>query len=401
MKKGSGIAVVITVCAFLGCVKMHAGVSAEEKTSPSQSSEELTPVLGQVLSKPRAAESSDGSFHVNYELVVINAASSSYTIENITIINPQKSDAKIRLLTEKDIMENIRLPGADEPTTTLLPSQAGYVRINLVFAAGDTIPHIIEHIITATTDKPGPLMPRRVVEKVARTEVITGQSVLIGPPVKGGNWIVAGIGGNSYHRTTIMPINGWWVAPERWAVDFLQLDEQNRPWSGDITKNESYPQFGKELIAVSDGVVERVRDGMPDIPPGEMPENMTLRDAAGNYVVQNIGSGYRALYAHIKKGTIRVKEGERVRGGDSIGLLGNSGNTDAPHLHFQIVDDKEPFASDGVPFVIDSFLIRGEPVSPESIEDDFKSGQPLQIKAGKSAGGHINKMPADLSIVDF
>ena len=67
------------------------------------------------------------------------------------------------------------------------------------------------------------------------------------------------------------------------------------------------------------------------------------------------GGGKYAFYAHILAGTITVKLGERVRPGQTIGLLGNSGNSDAPHLHFHLGDQPSPLGTEGLPFVIDQY----------------------------------------------
>jgi murein DD-endopeptidase MepM/ murein hydrolase activator NlpD len=53
--------------------------------------------------------------------------------------------------------------------------------------------------------------------------------------------------------------------------------------------------------------------------------------------------------AHLKPGSVAVRVGDRVRQGQRLGLLGNSGNTDFPHLHFQLTNGASPAASDGLP----------------------------------------------------
>jgi len=74
--------------------------------------------------------------------------------------------------------------------------------------------------------------------------------------------------------------------------------------------------------------------------------------------------GYRrrfyALYAHLQPGSLKVKKGDAVKKGQAIALLGNSGNTTGPHLHFHVIHGKSPLGSDGVPYVIDSFAVREE-----------------------------------------
>jgi hypothetical protein len=66
-------------------------------------------------------------------------------------------------------------------------------------------------------------------------------------------------------------------------------------------------------------------------------------------VVVKIAPKRFAFYAHMQPGSLRVKEGDRVRKGQILGLLGNTGNTDAPHLHFHIMDGPSPLQSNGLP----------------------------------------------------
>lgn len=62
---------------------------------------------------------------------------------------------------------------------------------------------------------------------------------------------------------------------------------------------------------------------------------------------------------HLQLKSVRVKAGDTVRRGQVLGLVGNSGHTDAPHLHFHVSDGKDPLASEGVPFVFDTFTRDG------------------------------------------
>jgi hypothetical protein len=347
------------------------------------------------------AQLSDGTFCLNYELIISNAIKTEVNIESIEIVDPTSADLKIGELKKAEIQENISLPAATQPTTTLAPGQAGYLRINLAFSQNKQVPSVLEHVISLAIDKPYRTLLSHMSERVARAEVCTEQKVVIGPPLKGKDWVAVAVGKDSYHRKAIMPLNGRWFAPERWAVDWIQLTDENRLVTGDPAKNESYPQYGKEIIAVSDGIIISVRDDLADTPPGKLPENITLQDAAGNCIVQDIGGGYSALYAHLKPGSIRVKKGQRVRRGQVIALLGNSGNTDAPHLHFHVIKGKLPLVSDGVPYVIDSFILKTQAVSSDFLETEFKNNEIVKIEAVKNAGKRHKEMPQNLAIVEF
>ena len=100
----------------------------------------------------------------------------------------------------------------------------------------------------------------------------------------------------------------------------------------------------------------------PQVPPNTSTAgNHTLHTAAdfsGNSVIERIGRGVYATYAHMQTGSVRVKVGQRLRTGEVIGLLGNSGNTTAPHLHFGIVD-RADFFSNSLPLAFRSFTVQG------------------------------------------
>jgi murein DD-endopeptidase len=110
---------------------------------------------------------------------------------------------------------------------------------------------------------------------------------------------------------------------------------------------------------VADGTVISRRDGLPDIPPFEAnPDLRRPEDWAGNHAIIRIGPRRYAVYGHLQTGSVRVRRGQRVRAGQRISRLGNSGNTQGPHLHFGI-QERPNFFSQSVAFVIDRFRLEG------------------------------------------
>jgi murein DD-endopeptidase MepM/ murein hydrolase activator NlpD len=97
-----------------------------------------------------------------------------------------------------------------------------------------------------------------------------------------------------------------------------------------------------------------------NVPANHAPSGMTLDTMGGNLVVLDLGKDLYAFYSHLQPGSIRVKPDDRVRVGQVLGLVGNSGNGNAPHLHFQVSDGPSLLLSDGVPFVLDSFVYEGK-----------------------------------------
>jgi murein DD-endopeptidase MepM/ murein hydrolase activator NlpD len=106
---------------------------------------------------------------------------------------------------------------------------------------------------------------------------------------------------------------------------------------------------GVEVLASAPGRVVAIRDGIEDISIRSTGKAAIAGKECGNGVVIEHGDGWRSQYCHLARGSVLVKVGDRVATGQSIGLVGLSGATEFPHLHFsvrhhgKIVD---PFAHD-------------------------------------------------------
>src|SRR5262249_5514280 len=132
-------------------------------------------------------------------------------------------------------------------------------------------------------------------------------------------------------RTTLrFPLHGTWnvsadsthhhekKAYAIFAVDLLGVDDQGRDHTGDGKKLEDWIGWGKPTLACADGVVAEVREGNPDNPVGKI-------GTEHNGVSITHESGEQTWYLHCMKGSITVKVGDRVKAGDAIGKIGNSG----------------------------------------------------------------------------
>ena len=122
-------------------------------------------------------------------------------------------------------------------------------------------------------------------------------------------------------------------APVRDALDFVRLVD-GRGYDGDPTRAQSWYGFGEPVLAPADGTVVRVFDGVADEPLGALGQT----PSEGNHVVLDIGDGRYAVLAHLRQGSVRVGAGERVRRGQQIAAIGDSGDSLVPHLHLQVQD---------------------------------------------------------------
>ena len=131
---------------------------------------------------------------------------------------------------------------------------------------------------------------------------------------------------------------------------------------------------------MGDGVVTEVKDGIQENVPQEPPAvPITLETVAGNHVIVDLGGGYFGLWAHLQPGSVRVKVGDHVRRGQVLGLVGNSGNSTEPHLHFHVTDASSCLASEGIPYAFGSFEVRGP----------------------ANAGRHDRELPTEDEVVSF
>jgi murein DD-endopeptidase MepM/ murein hydrolase activator NlpD len=143
--------------------------------------------------------------------------------------------------------------------------------------------------------------------------------------------------------------------------------------------------------------VVATEDDLPEQIPGKLPEDATIQMAGGNYAVVDIGNGRYAFYAHMQPGSVRVKAGDKVTTGQVLGLLGNSGNTDTPHLHFHVMDGPSPLLANGLPYVFTSFVGDGRLTDEQPL---FTGGE-VTIDKGAMAGPHENEMPLYDQVVSF
>jgi murein DD-endopeptidase MepM/ murein hydrolase activator NlpD len=186
-----------------------------------------------------------------------------------------------------------------------------------------------------------------------------GSVPTLSPPFKDGIWLAGnGPANDSAHRRTLIAIDGRVFSPERFAIDWDKIGPNGDTHHDGTTRNENWWGYGEPVLAVADGEITALQDGIPDNAPRSLPP-VTLDNIAGNYVVLRISPTRYVTYAHLQNGSVRVRLGERVRRGATLGLLGNSGQTTGAHLHLQVTDRNSVLESDGVPFVIARFMYLG------------------------------------------
>ncbi len=214
--------------------------------------------------------------------------------------------------------------------------------------------------------------------------------IVILSPMKGKNWIFANQSTMDYHFFVLFFTNGLVRSGERYAFDNYQLDDGlNDILNGDPLINESYYNYKDTLYAVADGVVVGLQDNLPEN-NGDA-QNIVINsidEYPGNYIILDIGGGNYAGYAHCAPNSFFVEINNVVKEGDPIGLLGNSGNSGGPHLHFSITDRPDFIFSNGLPFVLKKYKKINE----------FDSNYNL---LNPPPAYFINSMMEELSVIEF
>jgi murein DD-endopeptidase MepM/ murein hydrolase activator NlpD len=185
--------------------------------------------------------------------------------------------------------------------------------------------------------------------------ISTAKPIAIAPPLKGEGWrAINGPGRDSGHRRALVPVEGGARIAQRFGIDFVKAGADGRTFIGDVKDNKGYHAYGVDALAVAEATVVAIKDGIPENVPGPASRAVpiTLETVGGNYVVLDLGGGRFAFYAHLQPGSLRVKLGERVKTGQVLGLVGNSGNSTEPHLHFHISNGMSPLGSEGLPYAI-------------------------------------------------
>jgi hypothetical protein len=402
------VAVGLVMAASLGAVSLAWGDpdatgssgSSKAKPVPAGSGEaKQTPLLMRVLDPPQPVKGSDGKYHLVDELVLTNSSPGAATIESVKTIDP-KSGEVVGTLAGADVAARTTLLG-DVRSDTAEKIGSGRVAILFLDVTFDDlrdVPKEVEHRVKTSFDlPPGALFPDATTDTGAPTDVSRKKPVVIGPPMRGKNWVVLnGCCTVSIHRGAVLAMDQKLLAAERYAIDWIRTDDEGHVvLPSESTNLKDYPAYDKPIISVANGKVVKAVDRYPDLEPGVKDPDLTLKDAPGNHVIVDIGGGRYAIYAHLVPGSITVKEGDHVGRGQQIGRLGNSGNTDAPHLHFHVMDAPSPLGADhNLPYVFDSFAYQGyfeddgTPVlskNPQPREDELPLNQSV-VKFGASRG---------------
>lgn len=351
-----------------------------------------------VLAPSRASAVPGGErLHLLYELRLTNFAPRPVMLESLEVLDP--AGAALAAFDAAALKGMVAHRGASPAEGGELTVPAG--GFVTVFVGVETTPGQaparLSHRIRVRAAAPDAPASRTILR--GGELAVGGAPLRLGPPLRGGGWLAANaLSNEADHRRTIAVVDGKARISQRYAIDFVRLDARGRAFVGDPARNESWSGYGAEVLAVADGTVAAVKDDLPDNAPGGAPAvPISLTTIGGNHVVLDLGGGAFAFYGHLQPGGVRVKPGQNVRRGEVLGRLGNSGQSDAPHLHLHVSDGTSALGGEGLPYVFDGLVVRGQVPSLEVLErPEGWTGM-----AGARARAAAGELPTANAVVDF
>lgn len=334
--------------------------------------------------------------HLLYEAHVTNFGSTDLKLASVEIF-----DARTRKLLQRmdgdALASSISEPGVPKPTdlTTLPSGRRAIIFVDVALPAGPAPTSLRQRLIFA------PVKTINLDEQAAidtDVSVSTRRIPILGPPLRGGCWVAShALSNASVHRRTVLALNGRSYDAQRFAIDWIRIGPDGQAFRGDPAQNRNWSAYGADVLAVADGTVIDARDGIPENDPtsDNKAVPIDLSTVGGNHLLLDIGGGFSVFYAHLKPDSAKVHVGDRVRRGQVLGKVGNSGQADAPHLHLHMVVGKSALAAEGEPLLFDAFELQGH-LPSLSVLADGKGWRP------SSAPQPIKReMPVENAVVAF
>jgi len=192
------------------------------------------------------------------------------------------------------------------------------------------------------------------------------------------------------------PLRGEWISPntpgkkvpshgttllgETYAYDFVRVGENEKTDKFYDTSVLNYLingvslkncyGWGSEIYAPCDGEIVKVEDGVTERDKVNVFNDLryviyvtnkfkrgeaSYKELVGNYIILKYSDGVYAVFAHLKMKSVVVTVGQKVVKGQKIGQVGHSGNSTAPHLHFQLMDNEDPGKANGIPCAFNEY----------------------------------------------
>jgi len=330
---------------------------------------------------------SKGKLHYVYEIHLANLdrRGRAITLSSVEVLGD--GEKQLAKFAAEDLTKSLMQPGLAQGSDVrqLAAGKNAVLFLWVSIAEGDPRPASLQHRFVVTIEG----VAGENILACCRAQIPHGDPLVIAAPLRGGGWLAGnGPSNTSEHRRALLTVDGRAYLAQRFAIDWIQFGKNGELGTGKGTENRDYSSYGNEVLAVASGRVIGLKDGIIENKPESLAVPITYETIAGNFVSLDLGNGRYAHYAHLQPGSLRVKVGDRVKPGQVLGLLGNSGNSDAPHLHFQISDGPSFLESEGMPYSLPSFVEEGE-------------GPDFKFKPASAPTQWRNQLPVEGMVVRF
>jgi hypothetical protein len=396
MTRVRGIALSVVVLAALPA-------TAAAATGPPGAA--FTPLAGSTVAQPMAVNATDGNEHIAYELLLTNVTPLPAKVEQVQV-SDARTGRTLLTLSGAALTASINpiAAGAAADPAAIAPSQTSVVWLDVEVARHADLPRaLVQHVTTTLTRPTGDTVSNTAI--AGRVSLRPQAPAMLESPVGGGLWVAdeGCCDAPTHHRRSLQVIDGRLTVSQRFAIDWMKLDAQHRAWTGDPADPASYVSWNEPEYAVRPGTIVAAQDGLQDYPvPHGPPTPPTLAEALGNHVILRIGAHRYVTYAHLRRGSVVVRVGQRVHSGQMLGRLGNSGNSSTPHLHLQMQSAPYALEGDNLPFTFERMDLLGritEPFSDETL--GLRPDGALPFAPAARPGIRRDQMPLDGSVVRF
>jgi murein DD-endopeptidase len=313
--------------------------------------------------EPPVPVKANGRTVLAYELHVTNFYPGDITLSRLEVLDPDHPQHPLQTFEGEALRKCLMNPlAADRRATTrkIGPLQRGVLVLMVTIGADAPVPcRLLHKLRFVTTSERG---TETTTEAAFDGVTVSTESALaIASPVGRGHWWTINVANERVdgHRLGIAYCNGTLRFPQRYAVDFVRLNGDGQAAIDEGKKNTDWFGYGEEVYAVADAtVIYALGFVVENEPFGQR------KALCGNCIWLDLGDGRYALYEHMQRNSLRVKKGDRVKTGQVLGLIGNSGNSDLPHLHFSLHDAPVAMRSTSVPFVVEELELLGTRCGP-------------------------------------